>query len=116
MDGAVSALRVHVCLETYQADARLRLQVGYNARVNRSACLQTQEMWSAIMPTLALVHAYSSGRTLAPAQALFMGMFLLHYTWRSFVYPFLLRGGKPTPVGIWLMACAFCMYNGYLQV
>jgi hypothetical protein len=83
---------------------------------DRSTLLQTQEMWSAIVPMLVLVHAHRSGRALAPAQALLMGMFLLHYTWRSFVYPLLLRGGKPTPVGIWLMACAFCVYNGYLQV
>ena len=43
-------------------------------------------------------------------------MFLAHYAWRSFVYPLLQRGGKSTPVYIWLLAVAFCMYNGLLQV
>ena len=40
----------------------------------------------------------------------------MHYAWRSFAYPLLSRGGKPTPVLIWLLAVAFCMYNGLLQV
>lgn len=43
-------------------------------------------------------------------------MFLGHYAWRSFAYPLLQRGGKPTSIFIWLLAVAFCMYNGLLQV
>lgn len=43
-------------------------------------------------------------------------MFLAHYGWRSFAYPLLQRGGKATPVLIWLLAAIFCMYNGILQV
>ena len=43
------------------------------------------------------------------------GMFLVHYAWRSFAYPLLSQGGNPTPVFIWLLAVAFCMYNGLLQ-
>ena len=43
-------------------------------------------------------------------------MFLAHYGWRSFAYPMLQRGGKATPVLIWLLATIFCMYNGFLQV
>ncbi len=39
----------------------------------------------------------------------------MHYAWRSFAYPLLSRGGNPTPVLIWLLAVAFCMYNGLLQ-
>ena len=34
---------------------------------------------------------------------------------RSFIYPFLIRGGKPTPILICLMALTFCLGNGYLQ-
>ena len=43
------------------------------------------------------------------------GMFLVHYAWRSFAYPLLSRGGNRTPVLIWLLALAFCLYNGLLQ-
>jgi 3-oxo-5-alpha-steroid 4-dehydrogenase 1 len=42
--------------------------------------------------------------------------FLTHYSYRCIVYPLLIRGGKPTPVVIMLMAFAFCCLNGYLQV
>ncbi|KAK3507930.1 hypothetical protein QTP70_003819 [Hemibagrus guttatus] len=35
---------------------------------------------------------------------------------RSFVYPFLIRGGKSTPFASFALAFVFCFYNGYLQV
>ncbi|XP_042317165.1 3-oxo-5-alpha-steroid 4-dehydrogenase 1 [Sceloporus undulatus] len=34
---------------------------------------------------------------------------------RSFIFPFLIRGGKPTPFFTCLLAFIFCTYNGYLQ-
>jgi len=43
-----------------------------------------------------------------------LSMFMFHYLYRSFVYPFFVRG-KPTPVVIVLFAFSFCVYNGYLQ-
>ena len=49
-------------------------------------------------------------------QALLFAMFLMHYTWRSFAYPLMQRGGKSMPAFIWAMASVFCMFNGYLQV
>ncbi|XP_028909953.1 3-oxo-5-alpha-steroid 4-dehydrogenase 1 isoform X1 [Ornithorhynchus anatinus] len=33
----------------------------------------------------------------------------------SLVFPFLIRGGKPTPVSTFIMAFLFCSFNGYLQ-
>ncbi|XP_062985794.1 3-oxo-5-alpha-steroid 4-dehydrogenase 1 [Elgaria multicarinata webbii] len=44
-----------------------------------------------------------------------LGIFLAHYLYRSFIFPFLIRGGKPTPFLLFLFALAFCFYNGYLQ-
>ena len=37
------------------------------------------------------------------------------FTFRTFVFTYLIRGGKPTPSGIFLAALFFCLYNGYLQ-
>lgn len=34
---------------------------------------------------------------------------------RTFVFPCLIRGGKPTPVLTFIAAFSFCVYNGYLQ-
>lgn len=45
-----------------------------------------------------------------------VGLFLVHYIQRSFVFPFLIRGGKPTPAVLVLMAFVFCLGNGYMQV
>jgi len=42
--------------------------------------------------------------------------FMFHYVYRSFIFPFLLRGVKPTPFFIMLSAFVFCFLNGYLQV
>ena len=78
--------------------------------------VQTQEMWSAVLPMVAIGDMMREGKKLNPVQILLLGMFLAHYFWRSFGYSLLLRGGKPTPVHIWLLACTFCILNGFLQV
>ena len=44
-----------------------------------------------------------------------LGMFMVHYFQRSFIYPPLMRGGKPMPIGICLLALMFCVFNGWLQ-
>lgn len=44
-----------------------------------------------------------------------LGMFLYHYFNRALIFPLRIRGGKPTPFGVFLMAFVFCLWNGYLQ-
>ncbi|XP_012936789.1 3-oxo-5-alpha-steroid 4-dehydrogenase 1 [Aplysia californica] len=44
-----------------------------------------------------------------------LGLFLFHYFQRTFIFPMLIRGGKPTPMVPFVMAIFFCMLNGYLQ-
>jgi len=51
-----------------------------------------------------------------PLSILFLGLWLLHYLYRSFVYPFLGSGKKqPMPLVIALFGCLFNLFNGYLQ-
>ena len=81
--------------------------------------MQTQELWSFALPAAWLAFYATPAqlaRLRAPANALLMAMFLLHYFNRYFIYPLRLRGGKPTPFIVWLMAAVFCIYNGYMQV
>ncbi|XP_014665585.1 PREDICTED: 3-oxo-5-alpha-steroid 4-dehydrogenase 1-like isoform X2 [Priapulus caudatus] len=42
-------------------------------------------------------------------------MLAIHYFQRTFIYPFFIRGGKPTPIITFASAFIFCLYNGYLQ-
>jgi 3-oxo-5-alpha-steroid 4-dehydrogenase 1 len=42
-------------------------------------------------------------------------LYLGHYFYRAFVFPFRIVGGKPTPSGIMAMAFIFCVFNGWLQ-
>ena len=44
--------------------------------------------------------------------AVLLAILAAHYFNRAFVYPFKIRGGKPTPFGVFLMAFAFCVWNG----
>ncbi|XP_037386116.1 3-oxo-5-alpha-steroid 4-dehydrogenase 1 [Talpa occidentalis] len=46
---------------------------------------------------------------------LLLAMFLVHYAHRCLVYPLLIRGGKPSPLYLCLVAFLFCTCNGYLQ-
>ncbi|XP_030065438.1 3-oxo-5-alpha-steroid 4-dehydrogenase 1 [Microcaecilia unicolor] len=57
-------------------------------------------------PTLHLAHT---------ANCVLLAAFLCHYLHRTLIFPFLIRGGKPTPFITFTLAFVFCGYNGYLQ-
>jgi len=44
-----------------------------------------------------------------------LGLFMTHYVNRSVIYPLQMRGGKPTPCMVMLMAWSFCVLNGFMQ-
>jgi 3-oxo-5-alpha-steroid 4-dehydrogenase 1 len=46
---------------------------------------------------------------------IFMGLWLVHYLYRSFLFPTLIRGDKRMPVLIMLFAVLFNLMNSYLQ-
>eukprot|EP00126_Sphaerothecum_destruens_P002689 Sdes_comp16113_c0_seq1m5342 len=51
-----------------------------------------------------------------PSVMLCILLYMFHYFYRAFVYPFRIRGGKPTPILIVLSAFIFCFFNGYIQM
>jgi len=50
-----------------------------------------------------------------PSNKILLSMFIFHYINRSVIFPMRMRGGKPMPVSVMLMAGTFCSWNGYLQ-
>ncbi|KAI1719756.1 3-oxo-5-alpha-steroid 4-dehydrogenase domain-containing protein [Ditylenchus destructor] len=71
-----------------------------------------QECPSLILPLIAL---WQVGHTIEWTNLLIVLMFAGHYFQRSLIYPFLIRGGKPTPVHLMLLGIIFCSWNGYIQ-
>ncbi|CAM9136750.1 unnamed protein product [Scytosiphon promiscuus] len=51
----------------------------------------------------------------SPVNLALLGMFVVHYVNRSFVFPFQMRGGRPMPLLVTLLAGIFCSANSYLQ-
>lgn len=58
---------------------------------------------------------YWSGCPTAAPQVLLMGLFLLHYFQRSFVFPLLMTGKSRMPVTIMLSGVTFNVINGIMQ-
>eukprot|EP01062_Namystynia_karyoxenos_P022458 TRINITY_DN18625_c0_g1_i1.p1 TRINITY_DN18625_c0_g1~~TRINITY_DN18625_c0_g1_i1.p1 ORF type:complete len:289 (+),score=74.41 TRINITY_DN18625_c0_g1_i1:77-943(+) len=58
-----------------------------------------------------------SGRTPGPADpgALLLALFCAHYFQRTFVFPLLMRGRRPTAFYVYLSAAAYCGFNGHLM-
>jgi hypothetical protein len=50
-----------------------------------------------------------------PVNVVLLSLVLVHYFNRAFLFPCKIRGGKPTPFLIFIMAFWFCAINGYLQ-
>nr|XP_039252157.1 3-oxo-5-alpha-steroid 4-dehydrogenase 1-like [Styela clava] len=65
--------------------------------------------------TIPLYTLFTSPTDITPASLILIGLFIFHYAHRTLIYPFKIRGGKPTPISIAVLACIFCTYNGYMQ-
>ncbi|KAL3082984.1 hypothetical protein niasHS_010786 [Heterodera schachtii] len=73
-----------------------------------------QEMPSFILPTFAVCWQLTV-RSLPPVNAIVLLMFIAHYFQRSFVYPFLIKGGKAIPAHLFSLGFIFCTWNGLIQ-
>lgn len=49
------------------------------------------------------------------ANSFFAYLYAFHYIVRSWIFPFFIRGGKPSPLSVVLSAFFFCTVNGFLQ-
>nr|XP_004666165.2 3-oxo-5-alpha-steroid 4-dehydrogenase 1 isoform X1 [Jaculus jaculus] len=83
-------------------------------RVPARAAWLLQELPSLVWPLHECART-SAARLGCRPNCVLLAMFLVHYIQRTLVFPFLIRGGKPTPLLSFVLAFAFCNYNGYLQ-
>ncbi|XP_022093130.1 3-oxo-5-alpha-steroid 4-dehydrogenase 1-like [Acanthaster planci] len=71
-----------------------------------------QEIPSFLLPTILLI---ASGGEQGFVNNVLISLMIFHYFQRTFVFTFLIRGGKPTTLLAFLLAFFFCVTNGYLQ-
>ena len=55
------------------------------------------------------------GQQRSSGNLLLLSLYLFHYVLRVLVFPFLMRGGKPTPLLVMLLSFVFCVVNGLQQ-
>lgn len=88
---------------------------GWGININGKAAWFIQELPSFLIPvTFLILDQHASRYNAMPNMFLFM-LFLIHYFQRAIIFPFLIKGGKPTPFVPFILAFIFCVVNGYLQ-
>ncbi|XP_046343897.1 3-oxo-5-alpha-steroid 4-dehydrogenase 1-like isoform X3 [Haliotis rufescens] len=108
--GALVAVSLQVVSAPYGRYARKGWGVGVTANV----AWAIQELPSFAVPLLLLALSDSPKIHDLPNKII-LGLFLLHYFQRTFIFSPLIKGGKATPLVPFLMAFVFCTMNGYLQ-
>lgn len=74
-----------------------------------------QELPSFALPAGFACATYPSAQTTSLANQILLCAFCAHYVNRTFIFPMLIRGGKPTPFSVFVMALCFCLVNGWVQ-
>lgn len=90
----------------YSSESKLK-----NAAIPARLAWFLQEVPSFILP---IIGVWQAG-ALHITNLIVIFMFTLHYAQRSFIYPYLIRGGKPTPADMFILGFIFCSWNGYIQ-
>jgi protein-S-isoprenylcysteine O-methyltransferase Ste14 len=86
---------------------------GWGPSISSTVGWLVMEMPSGLM--MAALWA-SSDRRANPASAILAALWVGHYVYRAFVFPFIRRGqGHPMPLAIVGMACLFNLVNAYLN-
>jgi len=81
-------------------------------QINSKVAWIVQECPAFFVSAILLFEAWASTNT---STKVLVGMFMLHYFQRSFIYPILMRPGSRSPILPTAFAFLFCFFNGFLQ-
>ncbi len=98
----------------------LRITAGYGQHATKrwGPMINDKPGWFIMeIPTVIiyLILFMNSGLKTQLVPVLFSIFFMMHYVYRSFVFPLLIRGKQPMPVSIIFMGIVFNSINTYLQ-
>ena len=82
-------------------------------KINAKLGWIVQEIPAFIVPSYFL---YEKFDVCTLTQINLLGMFILHYANRSFLFPLQIKGGKDMPLSTVLSAFLFTSFNGFIQV
>jgi len=83
--------------------------------INAKVCWVFMESPNLIWTALFLAFYSREESVQSVPNMILLGMFAFHYTNRTLIFPFRLRGVKPMPISMPLLAVSYCFFNGYLQ-
>lgn len=114
-----TAVWIALAAVTFVALLRVAAPYGRHARGGWGPSIPAALGWvvmEAPSPALMALLFFTSERTSDPASAAFATLWLGHYLYRAFVFPFVGRGGKSRmPLSIAAGAFGFNLVNGYLN-
>lgn len=110
----VLAFAVLIFLCIYKAPYGRYANASWGFPVNAKLAWCVQETPAVVIP-LTYMACIDSPQLSNTVNQLLLSLYFIHYGHRAFIYPFLIQGGKPTPVLPCLMALAFLGYNGFMQ-
>ena len=104
---------VFIALQFLTAPYGRHARSGWGPTIHRTAGWVIMESPAVIVFVACFL---ASDRRHDPVAIVFLLLWLLHYVYRAFIYPFRLRGGQlRMPVSVMAMAFLFNVMNGYLQ-
>lgn len=84
----------------------------FSAKINSKLAWLIQECPAFLIPFHILILKWS---ILSAISKLGLSLFCIHYFQRSFIYSYLIKSKRPTPIETCVSAFLFCCFNGWIQ-
>lgn len=107
----VLAVVVFIALQYFKAGYGYLRSKGWGPMINNKAAWVLMEIPVLIVTVLLYILTHSWSNLMATVLISFL---VIHYTQRSLIYPFLMRGNSKMPVSVVLMGAVFNIINSYL--